>query len=35
MPWWAWILIGWNIMNSILIEILHLTTPGIIWRRDA
>lgn len=31
MPWWAWLLIAWCALNTILIQILHLTVP--IWSR--
>jgi len=34
MPWWGWLCIGWCALNTVLIEILHLTTPLLIrWRR--
>jgi hypothetical protein len=30
MPWWFWLFLAWNILNTILIQILHLTTPTMI-----
>ena len=28
MPWWFWLFLAWNILNTIAIQILHMTTPS-------
>jgi len=33
MPWWFWLLLSWNVVNSILIQLLHMTTPNWPLRR--
>jgi hypothetical protein len=29
MPWWGWLLFGWSALNTLLVQLVHMTSPVV------